>query len=375
MRGTSTGDRERYRANLQDEVDGAALYEAMADLEKDPKLAEIYRRLAAGERRHAEMWAERLRALDGVPDLRPSWRTRVLIWLARRFGVNAILPTVIGLEDTGIEDYRHQTEAVGIIGEERSHATVLREITRTTRGGLAGSAVAQLEGRHRAGGGNALRAAVLGANDGLLSNLSLVMGVAGAQLSSQSILVTGISGLLAGASSMALGEWISVQSSRELYQKQIATEREEIEAVPEEELEELVLIYQARGLSEARAREIATEIMRSPANALDTLAREELGINPEDLGGSAYVAGGTSFGLFAVGAVIPVIAFIFLSGTVAVAVSIAMSVLGLFGVGAAITLFTGRSALLSGARQVVFGLAAAAITFVVGRLVGVTLTG
>ena len=240
---------------------------------------------------------------------------------------------------------------------------------------MEGSALAQLEGRHRSAGGNALRAAVLGANDGLVSNLSLVMGVAGADLAGQSILVTGLAGLLAGAASMALGEWISVQSSRELYQKQIETERSEIEQMPDEEIEELKLIYQARGLEEKEARRMAEQIMSNKETALDSLVRDELGVDPKELGGSAWEAAITSFFLFALGAIIPVYPFIFLSGTPAVIVSLISSAVGLFLIGTIITLFTGRSVLYSGTRQVLFGLGAAAVTFLVGKVLGVSIAG
>ena len=220
-----------------------------------------------------------------------------------------------------------------------------------------------------------MRAAVLGASDGLLSNFNLVMGVAGASLSGRSILLTGCAGLLAGAVSMALGEWISVQSSRELYRKHIETEREEIENAPEEELEELVLIYQARGMEEGDARKFAARIMADRENALETLVREELGVDPQELGGSAWEAAFTSFLLFAAGAVIPVLPFAVLEGAAAIAASAVLSAAGLFVVGAAITLFTGRSLWYSGLRQVAFGLAAAAVTFGIGRLAGVVLGG
>ena len=202
--------------------------------------------------------------------------------------------------------------------DERSHARLLQQAAGTMQGGMHGVELAQLEGRHRAGGGNALRAAVLGANDGLVSNLSLVMGVAGAELSNSAILITGMAGLLAGAFSMALGEWLSVQSSRELYQHQIEIEKAEILASPEEEEAELALIYEARGLSTEEARRLAAQISHDPNATLETLAREELNVDPAELGGSAWVAALTSFFLFAVGAIIPVIPFMFVSGTQAV---------------------------------------------------------
>jgi VIT1/CCC1 family predicted Fe2+/Mn2+ transporter len=259
--------------------------------------------------------------------------------------------------------------------EENAHARLLGQITRSAPRGMEGSALAQLEGRHRATGGNALRAAVLGANDGLVSNLSLVMGVAGADLSGKTILITGMAGLLAGACSMALGEWLSVQSSRELYKHQIEIEAHEIETAPAEEAEELALIYQSRGIDQAQARQMADRIMADPASAVETLAREELSVDPKELGGSAWEAAITSFILFALGAIIPVFPFFFLAGMNAVLLSILLSTVGLFIIGAGITLFTGRSVLFSGTRQVFFGLAAAAITFVLGKLIGIGLGG
>jgi VIT1/CCC1 family predicted Fe2+/Mn2+ transporter len=199
------------------------------------------------------------------------------------------------------------------------------------------------------------------------------MGVAGAAHSPRSILVTGFAGLLAGAGSMALGEWLSVQSSRELFQRQLDIEREELAAAPAEEAEELALIYQAKGVGAEDARALAQRVISSPATALDTLAREELAIDPEELGGSAWVAASTSFLLFAVGAIIPVVPFLLFAGQAAVLASVLLSAVALFALGAAITLLTGRGVLASGARQLGFGLAAAGLTYVVGRLIGASI--
>jgi VIT1/CCC1 family predicted Fe2+/Mn2+ transporter len=239
---------------------------------------------------------------------------------------------------------------------------------------MPGAEVAQLEGRHRTAGGNALRAAVLGANDGLVSNLALVMGVAGAELPARTILITGFAGLLAGSFSMALGEWLSVQSSRELYEHQIRTEAAEIEASPEEEAEELALIYEARGMDRTQSETLARRILQDPEGALDVMAREELGIDPSQLGGSPWVAAFTSFILFSTGALVPVLPFLFARGAPAVMASLAISALALFGLGAGITLFTARPAVRSGLRSVLFGLVAAAGTYAIGRLIGVTVT-
>lgn len=364
-------DVKRWRGNLQGELDSAELYRQVADAEQDQSLASVYRRLAEVEERHGELWAQRLRDAGAPPSAyRPGWRIRVLGWLARRFGTAFVVPTLDAREQADAGSYDSQPDAAGtaLPAEERSHARLLQAMIGS--GGLQGPALARLEGRHRAASGNSLRAAVLGANDGLVSNFSLVMGVAGAQVSNTQILITALAGLAAGAGSMAMGEWISVTNARELYGRQIAIEREELIEVPEEEREELTLIYQAKGLPPDQASQLAGRLVAAPEQALDTLSREELGIDPNELGGSATVAAGTSFVLFAIGAIIPILPFFFLSGTTAIIASVVVSTLALFGIGALITLMTGRSVLFSGTRQVVIGLAAAALTFGIGRLVG-----
>ncbi len=371
-------DVERYRANWQGEIDGAALYRRLAEAEPQPQIADVYRRLGDAEQRHSRVWEERLRASGAtVPPARPGWRARTLGWLARRFGPQLVLPTINANEQRDSRSYDAQPEATAeaLPAQERSHARLLQAIAGGQGHGVQGPMLAQIEGRHRARSGNALRAAVLGASDGLLSNLSLVMGVAGASMSSQGVLVTGVAGLLAGAFSMALGEWISVQSSREMYERQIAIEREELETAPEEEEEELSLIYQAKGMQPVEAKALAHRLMSDKDTALATLSREELSIDPEELGGSPMEAAVTSFLLFAAGALLPVLPFTFLSGTAAVALSLGLGTLGLFVLGAAITLFTGRPVLTSGLRQVAVGLAAAAVTYGVGRVIGVSLGG
>ena len=367
-----TSDLVRWRANLQGEVDGIAIYRAMSDAEPQPALAAVYRKLAEAEARHSALWETKLRdagAWTTAPG--PSWRARVLAFVARRFGAGWVASTVASREAKDRGGYDDQPEAVGtsLPRDERSHARVLREIA---GGGMTGPAIARLEGRHRATGGNALRAAVLGIDDGLVSNFSLVMGVAGAGGDGRAIAVAGLAGLLAGSLSMALGEWLSVQSARELYSRQIGIEREELAAAPEEEEEELALIYQAKGANEAQARTLAQQIVGGD-RALETLAREELGIDPDELGGSAYVAAATSFAMFASGAVVPLLPFALLSGTGAVVASAIVSGAALFGVGALITLITGQHALRAGLRQLAIGAAAAGITFLVGRLLGVAL--
>jgi len=368
----------RHMANFQKEIDGAFLYHALADSEKQSKLSELYLRLASSEEKHALAWETRL--IDAgikLPSRKPSQRARILAFLAKRFGPQFVLPTITGNEqaDSRAYDNQPETDTGSMSADERSHARLLTMVGSSTSG-LSGGIVAQMEGRHKASGGNALRAAVLGANDGLVSILSLVMGVAGANLKSHDVFIAGMAGLLAGAGSMALGEWLSVQSSRELYSHQIKIEKEELERNPAEEQEELALIYQAKGLSESRARELSAAIMTTEQNSiLDTLAREELGIDPQELGGSAYVAAFTSFFLFALGALFPLLPFAFLSGSTAVYISMGVSAIALFLVGSAITLMTGRNVLYSGTRQVIIGLAAAVITYGIGKLIGVTVGG
>ena len=367
----------RYRANLQGEIDGAQLYRTLAEVEANPQIAEVYRRLAAIEEAHADLWRRQLARIGKrAGTLRPAWRTRALAFLARRFGPEFVLPVINTLEHADSGHYDGQPEAVagGLPQAERSHARILEAIAGGPKGGLPGATLARIEGRHRSGG-NALRAAVLGANDGLVSNLSLITGVAGAAADSHVLLVTGLAGLVAGACSMAMGEWLSVTSSRELYASQIATEAEELELAPDEEKEELTLIYQAKGLPEAQARALADRLISNKETALDTLAREELGIDPDELGGSAWTAALSSFCLFAVGAIFPVLGFFFLAGDAAIWTGVGLSALALFAIGAGTSLFTGRGLWFSGLRQLAIGLAAAGVTYAIGRAIGVSLGG
>jgi len=201
------------------------------------------------------------------------------------------------------------------------------------------------------------------------------MGIAGASAGQGGVLLAGVAGLLAGALSMALGEWISVKSSQELYENQMQLEMDELETNPEGEQKELALIYMAKGIPAEQADLMAAEIMLNKEHAHEVLVKEELGINPEELKGSAMEAAVYSFILFAIGAVIPVIPFFFASGVTAILISVGCSAAGLFLIGSAITLFTGKSIWFSGFRQVGFGLIAAAITFGIGKLIGVSLAG
>lgn len=365
----SADDVGRWAANLQGEIDGVAVYRAMAAGSRDPRLAELYGRMADAEGRHAALWQDRLAEAGARVPTEPSWRARILMWVAQHLGPGLVATTVAGQERNSRGMYDDQPEAAGtsLPADERSHARILREVT----SGVEGGTLARFEGRHRAVGGNALRAAVLGANDGLVSNFSLVMGVAGADAAGSGVLIAGFAGLLAGALSMALGEWLSVQSARELFTAQLEVETAEIAAIPEEEEEELRLIYEAKGLGTEQARDLAHRLVTGErGQLLDTLAREELGIDPQELGGSPWVAAATSFFLFAIGALVPVLPFLFVRGLTGIILSASFAGVMLFLLGAGITVVTGRNALAAGVRQLAFGMAAAAITFGIGSLVG-----
>ena len=361
---------DRYKDNLRDELEGAALYQALAEAEADPVRKDLFLQLSRAEAEHAGTWRAKLEAA-GVrePKYAPSFRTRVLGRLARRFGPRFVLPAIAANEYADRDKYATQADAAHLSADERGHAAVVQAAASSR--GVTGEQIASAEKWHRRGGGNELRAAVLGANDGLVSNLSLVMGVAGAGAEPRTILLTGLAGLVAGALSMALGEWLSVTNSSELARTQIAREREELEATPEAERKELALIFQAKGLPREDAQRVATEIMRDKTKALDTLAREELGIDPAEMGGNPWSAAGFSFALFAAGAAFPVIPFFF---TTAIGWSIAMSVLALAAIGLGTSLFSGRGPLYSALRQVLIGAAAAAITYATGAVIGVSLS-
>jgi vacuolar iron transporter family protein len=351
----------------EDELDSAALYRALADA-SDGRRRDVLNRLAEAEERHAGHW-ERLLREAGVTDFPPArrtLRTRLLSRLAHRFGANSVLPLVLRLEANDAARYREMAEATETMSaEEMAHGRTVAALT----GEGKGEQIARSEGRHRATAGGALRAGVFGVNDGLVSNLLLILGVAGGTSNRNIILLAGLAGLLAGAFSMAAGEWVSVQSQRELYEREIAIEREEVRAFPEEELEELILIYQAKGLSDEEATALAGRIMRRPETALDTLTREELGLAPGDLG-SPWVAALSSFGSFAVGAFIPVIPFLFGAGTAALTVAIVLSAVSLFVVGSAIALLTGRSSLRGGLRMVAIAAVVGLASHLIGRLIG-----
>ncbi len=366
----SRSDLRRYAKNYLKEQDGIALYRAMARAEQEPARSEIFEKLAVAEERHAAKWAHLLKTNGAkVPSYTPGSRVRVLGWFSRQFGTQHVLPVVSGLELRDQDAYAQQVEAGGMSAEERGHSRTLRvmHLHAETRP----ESILNSDRFHRSGYGGSLRAAVFGANDGLLSNFSLVIGVSAANVEPRFVLVTGVAGLLAGAFSMGAGEYVSVRSQRELYEEQIALEQQELEMSPAEEKEELALIYQAKGIPGAQAEELAERILSNPETAIDTLAREELGLDPASLG-SPWAAAISSFVSFAVGAAIPVVPFVIFSGPAAFFVSTGICGLALFAVGAFISVFTGKTLLYSGMRMLGIGAMAAGITYVIGRLLGVS---
>ncbi len=366
-------DSKQFMAGIQNEVDAAYLYARIAASDKDENVSAYYREMSEIESRHLQKMFEKGKNegyLSTMPV--PSVRARILDRIGKIFGYYLISNLMVDTEKSISTSVIRQKINKGeqLAGSETRHVTILKSLEQ-----LSSESLTKIEGRHRNVGGNALRAAVLGANDGLVSNMSLVMGVAGATGAENTVLIAGLAGLLAGAISMALGEWISVKSSQELYERQIKLELQEIENTPEEEKQELILLYRTKGVPEVQAKEMAETVMGDTKRAHETLVHEELNINPDELKGSAWIAATASFLLFTIGAIIPVLPFFWLSGLKALFFGVGFSMVGLFLIGAAITLFTGKSIWFSGARQVLFGLAAGGITYGIGRLLGAALTG
>jgi len=363
-------DIKRYKANFQDELNAVALYEAMAEAEPDEERASIFQELAEVERSHAEVWRrklEKVKARHSGSAL--TFKTRLLIRLARGLGTKTIFPIVQAIEKTADNGYAGQSdpEARRMARVEKTHAKVFASMKSAEPGRILNA-----ESWHRRDTGGSLRAAVFGVNDGLVSNFSLIMGVAGASQDIKSILIAGVAGMLAGAFSMGAGEYVSVRSQRELFEHEIGKEAEELEAMPEEEMQELELIYRAKGIPRESAAELARSMLGNPESALDTLAREELGLDPGDLGSPWRVAI-SSFLAFSGGAVIPLLPFFFLTGGRGVLVSASLAGLALFGVGGALSFFTGRNFFYSGLRMLCIGGVVAVVTNVLGRLLGVSL--
>jgi VIT1/CCC1 family predicted Fe2+/Mn2+ transporter/rubrerythrin len=364
----------RFRDLLASERRSAALYTGLAEGTTGQR-RQIFTQLAAVERKHAAHWEDKLTELGApVPGAGgPGLRTLVLSWLARRFSVDAVLPFVERAEKADAGLYEGDPDATAAMAaDERSHARVLTRLyprSGATHESDDPRSIARRERWHRGDRSGALRAAVFGVNDGLVSNTSLVMGFAGSGAAGTTILFAGFAGLLAGAFSMAAGEYISMRSQREAYEREIALEAEELENDPEAEAEELALIYRAKGLDTEEAERVAATIMKDKDAALDTMAREELGLDPDELG-SPWSAAFSSLLAFALGAVVVVLPYVFGSGHTALIVAIAVACLALFGVGATIGLLNGRAGLRSGARQLLVGGTAALVVFGVGHVIG-----
>jgi vacuolar iron transporter family protein len=341
---------EDPRENWFQEVQSAWLYRRVAAAEPNERKRQLFESLAGAALEQAGTW----QATAGITaaqaaGFRPTLRARVVAALVRWLGVRPLKPALIAMKLRGLSIYGAPPAA--------QHAMP--------------TSVEQIGVRHRGVGGNNLRAAVFGVNDGLVSNASLIMGIAGAGADSAIVMTTGIAGLLAGALSMAAGEFVSVRSQREMFEYQIGLERDELAEYPDEEAEELALIYAARGMELARAREVAHELMRDPTRALDALAREELGLNPDDLG-SPWGAALFSFVAFAGGAILPLAPFLAgYAGRSAVVATAALAGVALFGVGMALSLFTGRNAFAGGLRMLAIGGGAGALTYLIGSLLGV----
>lgn len=335
-----------------EEKRSAWLYRIVSDTECGSPRQVLFLELAQAADGQAALWEAELRKTGAVvPErYRPDLRTRLVGWLIPRFGVRPLRGVLAAMKVRGMSLYH---------GPDAPHGTpVSLEQMRAER--------------HKTGAAGNLRAAVFGVNDGLVSNTSLILGVAGAGAAPDVILLSGAAGLLAGAFSMAAGEYVSVRSQREFHEYQITLEREELDQYPQEEAAELALIYQAKGVPEAEAKRMAQTLIRDPDRALDTLAREELGLNPDDLG-APWGAALASFLAFAFGALIPVLPYLLLTGPTALTGVLLASGISLFGIGAAISLFTGRHALLGGLRMLGIGAAAGAATWYIGGALGVAL--
>jgi VIT1/CCC1 family predicted Fe2+/Mn2+ transporter len=356
----------RLREMYADEINGGALFRGLAQY-ADPQRRDVFLTLAAAEERHAAHWEQLLRE-SGVEPRTPRrpFRVRALCFLARFIGTEAVLPLMLRTEAAEADRYQADAEATDVmVHQERAAGRTIAAMQGIPEGGR----IARSEGRHRGEVGGVLRAAVFGANDGLVSNFSLVMGVAGGTSNNSVVLLAGIAGIVAGAFSMASGEWISIRSQRELYENELRIEQEELRAFPDEERDELEMIYRAKGISSEAARALVDSIMHRNDVALDTLAREELGLDPQTLG-SPWVAAGSSFLAFALGASLPVIPFLFGSGVAPTIIAAVLSIVALFAVGAATSIFTGRHAGRAGLRMAVIGAVVAAVTFGIGSLVG-----
>ena len=362
------GKRERYHRYLKNEIEAVQLYSDLANVERDDDRARLFRRLAQAEMRHVRIWSRKLGLDDQSPDdYRRTLRVLVLRSIASVFGTKAVMPMILKAEAADASTYREDPEASTIVQEEVEHFNVLGRLS----GQPDHAQIISLERRHYSGTVN-VRAGVLGFNDGLISNVSLVMGVTGATSDPNFIVIAGVSGLLAGAFSMAAGEYVSVRAQRDVYEREIEVERAELEELPREEAQELALIYQRKGFTRQEARAVAERIISNPEVALETLAREELGLDPDQLG-NPWSAAISSFLAFGFGALIPLLPNLFTTDFLALILTIALSGSAVFGIGALLGTLTGKNLFLGGGRMLFVGAAAAGVTYGIGSLVGISL--
>jgi VIT1/CCC1 family predicted Fe2+/Mn2+ transporter len=364
----ATPDLDSFVHHWQDEADAAFLYRQLAGAEPDETKRDIYQRLAEVEDRHVAVWqgllAEHGRSLGPH---RPTGRTRLLAFLGNRFGPNFLLPMLLAEEGREVKAYldMHRTTRTGVAGRDEA-LTLAKESAEhaTTLNAIAGRSG---EPWHRTGAGGFLRNVVYGFNDGLTANFGLVAGVLGASGSTQyhAVIVAGVAGLIADALSMGSSGYLAAQSEREVYAHEIAMERDEIALMPEIERDELALIYEAKGMDRDSAHRIATQVMADPERMLSEQVQEELGISESAT--SPFREGWITGLATAVGALIPVLPFFFLDGGTAVVVSFAISMLSHWLVGAARSVFTGRSVFRSGMDMFVVGLGVAVVGYYVGE--------
>jgi len=344
---------ERWRS----EKSAAYLSDAVAANEPDPKRAKLFRKMAEAAEEQAAILAKDLKQ---VPSFTPSLRSRIMATLLGILPPRAMRHVLSAHKVRGVSVYRSK------VGEPKQDKT-------DDSGHPWPTSVEEIGRQHKNYTSGTLRAGVFGVNDGLVSNTCLVMGVAGAGVGPSEILLTGIAGLLAGAFSMGAGEFISMLSQREMFEYQIAQEKDELDRYPEQEAEELALIYEARGIPLDEARHMAQHLIANPEKALDTLTREELGLNPDELG-SPVGAAISSFLTFCVGASVPLIPFLLGYQKEGIIIASVLAGIALFCVGSALSLFSGKNAIFGGARMLVVGSIAAAATYFIGSLLGATVS-
>lgn len=368
-------DLDAFEHHWQDEADAAYLYRLLAAAEHNPKKRDIYSRLAGVEDRHVVVWAELLgRNGRSVPRFRPSGRTRLLALIGRIFGPNFLLPMLLEEEGREVKAYleMHRAtprgapggpEALTLARESAEHAMTLGEIA-----GRHG------EPWHKTESGGYLRNVVYGFNDGLTANFGLVAGIIGAATTNQhqAVVVAGAAGLIADALSMGASGYLASKSEREVFDYEIAMERDEVALMPEIERDELAIIYEAKGMSRESAFDLASQIMKDPALMLKEQVQEELKIG--ELGMSPFREGWITGLATAFGAVIPVFPFFIWHGATAIVISFAVSMLSHFLVGAARSVFTGRSVFRSGFDMFVVGMGVAVVGYFVGTFIGARLS-